>query len=390
MKILIIGDVNNIFVRDLTNEIKKNYDVQIDILSLFNKLSNKDIMFDNLYMLSNIKFGRSKNPWLLNKLNKLTYLLAIKDMIKNLDNYDIVNIHFFNPIYSYFAKEIRSKAKVLCVSYWGSDFYRISDKEKQMQKKLLNLADTITFANSNTERDFQECYNNKFNHKTEVCRFGLKVIEEIQAYDNDDNFQKIYNDFLKKYDLEKDKLYIACGYNSTPAQQHKEIIKYVSLLNEEYRKKIVFLFPMTYGDEKYREDIERMLSLSSLNYKVFKEYMGYKEMAIFRKVSDIMIHVQRTDQFSGSMQETLYAGNIVINGKWLSYDVLKQKEAFFLEVDSISQLNDRIIYAMDNYEELKVKCKDNKKVIWELSSWQVNCKKWYSIYYKSLNKTNYY
>lgn len=386
MKILLIGDVNNIFIRDLTNQIKMENNVQLDIFTLFNKFNNNKIMFDNLYSLSNTKFGRSNKSWFYNKLIKLLYFITIKDLINNLDNYDIINIHFLSPFYIYFAKEIRRKSNVLCVSYWGSDFYRISEKEKIKQKRILDIADVITFTNDNMKEEFSNFHNEIYNSKVKTCRFGLTVLDSIRMYDAHINYIEEKDKFLQKYGLPYDKRFITCGYNSTIAQQHEAIIDQIISLEEDYKKDLFFLFPMTYGDIEYRQKIEKKLLAINLNFKIFYKFMDYDETAILRKISDIMIHVQTTDQFSGSMQEHLYAENIVINGGWLPYDILKKKGSFFLEVEKTSQLKNKISYAIENYEELKSKCKVNKSIIWELSSWESNSEEWYRMYYDILSE----
>lgn len=313
-------------------------------------------------------------------MNKLIYFLVIKDLINNLDNYDVIHIHYFNPIYTFFAKDIRRKSKILCVSYWGSDFYRVSNKERDKQRKILDLADVITFTNDRMEKDFLNYHNDVYKDKIEICRFGLKSLEYINIFENNIEFMEKEEAFYKKYNIEKDCIYITCGYNSIPAQQHEDIIKQISTLNKEYKRNIIFLFPMTYGDMEYKNKIKQMLSSTDFKYVVFEDYMGHDEIAVLKKISDIMIHVQATDQFSGSMQEELYAGNIVVNGNWLRYDILKQMGGFFLEINNMNEINDKLIYSIEHLEELKKKCRVNKKIIWELSSWDSNIEKWWSIY----------
>ena len=98
-----------------------------------------------------------------------------------------------------------------------------------------------------------------------------------------------------------------------------------------------------------------------------------------------MINVQTTDQFSGSMQETVFAGNVLINGAWLPYNTFKKEGAFFLEVNDLTELSEKIEYTIDNCEKLKLKTKINRDIIWKLSSWENNSKDWYNLYKKGGN-----
>ena len=109
---------------------------------------------------------------------------------------------------------------------------------------------------------------------------------------------------------------ICCGYNSFENQNHIKIIAELVSLPEEVKKKLLFVFPMTYGNDAYRERVAKRLSKTNLEYKIFNEFMTDDMMARVRLVSAVMIHLPDTDQLSGSMQEHIYAGSTIITGNW--------------------------------------------------------------------------
>lgn len=379
-RVLIIGDVNSVFVRDFIWEMKMDSSLQIDVLTLSGKYENINVAFDNLYLLSRGRLRSASNFWLCGKLEGLRLLVMMARLLNDMDEYDVVHIHYLDPFYSFLANLIKRKAKRIFVSVWGSDFYRMSKKNRVRQKRILRHADVITFANDDLANEFSVYHNGIYDERIVICRFGLKPLEFIRDYRDRNAFASEIPVFLKKHNVDPNKFYITCGYNGVPAQQHKEIIEQICLLGESYLRDIVFLFPMTYGDAKYMAEIAEILARTNLNYRIFSKFMGPEEVAILRKVTNIMLHVQTTDQFSGSMQETLYAGNLVINGRWLPYDNLRQRGVFFLEVDRISELNSVIRYAIGNYQELLEKCKDNEQIIWDMSSWESNGKRWRDLY----------
>jgi len=377
--VLIIGDVNHTLIRQLSVELKDEFLFNIDILSLFGCYHRNQKYFDKLYSVSLPSVGEPIGR-IRTKLNHIFYYKVIKDIVKSLQSYDAINIHYLNPIYRHFIKLFRDKTPKLIVTIWGSDFYRVSNKTKNKLKKVFDLCDLITFTNDSMKSDFLSYYGD-YHHKVKVCRFGLKVLDVIEEVQSNNNLEEFKDEFLSKYNIDSKKKIIACGYNSSPGQQHEKIIKAIQMVNTEKLQDVVFLFPMAYGDENNRLKIELLLKDCAFSYKVISEYLEDKEVAMLRVVSDIMINVQTTDQFSGSMQETLYAGNVLINGGWLPYDTFKDAGAFFLEIKELSELHKKIEECIDDLDGLKLKSKNNREVIWELSSWRKNGKEWYELYY---------
>jgi len=105
-----------------------------------------------------------------------------------------------------------------------------------------------------------------------------------------------------------------------------------------------------------------------------------------RLASKIMIQLQTTDSFSSSMRESLYAGEIVITGDWLPYGTLDEKGVFMLKVSSVEEVGEKLVYALNNLDSLKEKCKKNPEIIWELSSWEKNIQSWIDMYEDLLQK----
>lgn len=382
-KILIVGDVNHTLLKQLSEEMKDKFSFSVDILSLFGSYHRNDKYFSKLYSVSLPSVAESNNLIKI-KINQIFYYKVIKDIIKQLDYYDVINIHYLNPIYRFFVKDLRAKTSKLYVTMWGSDFYRVNDKTRVELKKVFNFCDLITFTNDSMKNDFLNYYCD-YQQKVKVCRFGLEVLKHIDEVKSSNKFEECKNDFLRKYNINSQKKIIACGYNSGYGQQHEKIIEAIRMINKEKLNDVLFLFPMAYGDEKNKRKVELLLQNCDFSYKVLTDYLEGTEIALLRVISDVMINVQTTDQFSGSMQETLYAGNVLINGGWLPYSTFKQEGAFFLEVNDFTELSGKIEFSIDNCAELKSKTKNNRDIIWKLSSWEKNSKDWYNLYKKGGN-----
>ena len=182
----------------------------------------------------------------------------------------------------------------------------------------------------------------------------------------------------EKYHIPLNKIVVTCGHNANSAHQHREIIKALNRLPENIRRQIVCVFPMTYPDifDSYREEVCNILQKAEFNSVVLTEFMDFCAMAEYALISDIMIHVQTTDQLSSSMLEEMYAGSVVIAGSWLPYKFLHEMGIYFLDVDTISDVTLVLEGVVSNMDIHKEKCKGNAELVWNHSSWDVLAPKW--------------
>lgn len=369
MKILLVGDVNCIFLNTLAKALKREETMEIDVLSLF---SEKDQQahgaFDKIFAI------KKKDK------SKFQRLIQIFEMVRKLETYDVVNIHYVGTKYRFFYKILMKKTKRFILSFSGSDFYRIDDKKRLSLRGMINAADKITFTNDRMREDFLEYYGMDYAYKTEVCRYGLSVLEQIDALDDLKIYAKELCVFKEKYGIGNFEHYVVCGYNAYEEQRHMEILDGICKLSQQIKKDTLFIFPLTYGDMDYKEHLKAVLETKAIHFLVLESFMDLKDSALLRKLTDVMVHIQDTDQFSGSMQETLYAGNIVINGAWLHYDILDQEGAFYIKSENYDILDRKIEEALKFKELFQDKAKKNKQIIGGISSWKENSKKWVDLY----------
>ena len=160
------------------------------------------------------------------------------------------------------------------------------------------------------------------------------------------------------------------------------MIDVMSQMDAAILDKCFFVFPMTYPDgvDDYIRVVEERLIGITKHFKIIRDYLSTKEMAEIAVVSDIMIHVQTTDQLSSTMLSHMYCGNVVIAGSWLPYDVLKRKGISFITIDDVSELGNRLSDVIENIDSIKKENDRNKAIIHEMSSWVNASKKWYSVY----------
>ena len=366
LKILIIANSKVVFGKELKSElVNKKFDVSLlDFESLI--LYDKSHSQNDRYSLLFKKFKS------MPKLSMFFRMVYIKKVIQEND-FDIVNIHisrwFYLMILPWLIKQ------KLVITFYGSDFYRTSNFIKNIQKLLYKKADAITFTNPLTKKSFIEYYKD-YDNKSYVCRFGLKTLDFI------DKNRSISKKELREslgYDLEK--VIVTCGYNSTKEQQHDKIIESIVKLPKDLLEQTQFVFPMTYGDNINKERIKNILKQTNLDYIILENFLYGDNNANIKLASDIMINVLETDSFSGSMQEFLYANNIIITGSWLPYEVFDNAGIQYVKIDDIDKLSSRLEKIIEENIETFDTSK-NKNIISKLSLWSNTIESWVDVYTK--------
>lgn len=359
MKMLIIGNSKVVFTKELQSElVDKGLDVYLlDFAHL--ELYNSRYELDDRYAK---KFAKYKS---ISKLHMFFRMWFIANIIKD---FNVVNIHVARWYYSFILWTLKKKKVV--VSFYGSDFYRTSYLSKKLLHPLLKIATNITFTNEKTKDGFLQNHL-ELKDKVKVCRFGLKTLDFI-----DKNRDKDKKEIKKYLGYSTDKLIVTCGYNSTRAQQHEKIIENIKKLPREILKNIQFIFPMTYGDSANKETIKNIIKKSDLDYIILEDFLRGDDNAYIKLASDIMINILTTDSFSGSMQEFLYAKNIVITGSWLPYDAFDSEGVIYQKIDSADMLADKLKSILNDFKSYKINLDKNIDIISKFSSWKYNISSW--------------
>lgn len=313
-------------------------------------------------------------------LKHIYYFRSMADLraiMEQIPVYDAMQLLWIEWEWAYFYKLIRKKARRLNLNVGGSDFYRAEEDERLFKRNLIACADGITAETEATVREFGEYYGEEVKGKTHLLPFGVEVLEWIDHIENTPK-----NLIKEKYYLPSGKIIVTCGHNAIEKHQHMKIIDALEKLPENVKKQMVFVFPMTYpqGFDDYIGGISSRLEESGLEYKVLTEFMDFKSMAEYALISDIMIHVQTTDQLSSTMLEEMYAGSIVIAGKWLPYQSLHEMGIFFLDVGTVSGITASLEDAFANMGAYGKKCKGNRAIVKRHSSWDGLAPRWHALW----------
>ncbi len=107
-------------------------------------------------------------------------------------------------------------------------------------------------------------------------------------------------------------------------------------------------------------------------YAVYQERLDERDKARLTLATDIFIHAQVMDAFSGTIQEHLYAGALVINPAWIHYDILKEQGVFYLEYADFGELRGILEKSVCRKEEQPCweRLEANREKIHAISSWE--------------------
>lgn len=298
-------------------------------------------------------------------------LFRKKIIKKYIKHNDIVDVQWCGHYYAPYMDCIKRQSNKIIATLFGSDFYRSSETERKIQKKIFETAKIITIG-PNMSDDFLAVFP-EFANKIKFSHFGSARLDIISELYNETNKQ-IFRD---KYKIKKDKIVITVGYSANPLQQHFMFLDVLGKLPKEIKQKLFLLLPMTYANKKdYSEKLLAKLQDLKIEFIAFqnpnnekKYWLTDKEIAEIRIISDITVNTQTTDALSSSIKEAFATGNILLVGDWLPYEIYENMNLFFVR-SSENKLLENFTFILNNYNEFKQKCMGNIEPILNFATWK--------------------
>lgn len=261
--------------------------------------------------------------------------LTLKAILKE-EQYDLVNIHQI-PFYSFLFLHIaKSNGIKTMLTPWGSDVLRASKRKKKYIKKAFNSANYVS---GDLKVGFSQQVKELFSideDKFIKLGYGSDVISEILKIKDTVSKEKIAESLY----LPKNRYYITCGYNASPAQRHAVILEAIADNKDKLPKNYLIIVPLSYGagKKKVEKELRRICEKEELEVVFITEYLTNEQVAYLRLITDLFIHIQTTDAYNASLQEMLLAGAQCINGKWLCYPTLEEYEIPYHVCEDVEML----------------------------------------------------
>lgn len=301
----------------------------------------------------------------------------IKKEIKKLPRESTAVVHFLSvDVFWLIPLLKRHFIKVVGIAY-GSDVLRRKPSRDWLLAHGLKKLDQIVATNYNVLNKLLADFS--FLHLTEhsIIRFGLPVFDKL-----DELSQITPQDARARLGYEPDKALVSLGYSASLGQRQVELIEHFATYSDRFQH-VNFLVPIQYGAsevcDRVTEACDRANSGSAHpNFQVLTEFHGPEESALLRRATTVLINHSVSDAFSGTVQEVVYAGSLVLAYSKLPYRTMPgfgtAIRVYSQLSEVVSQLSKENIEYWMNHAQTSFKV--TKKELREISSWEAVIGDW--------------
>lgn len=298
------------------------------------------------------KFAKDGLYGKLYRIRKIGTFLADRARVSMLDEilkrnkYDLVNIHFLPVCAIDYVRVAHKNGVKTLLTPLGSDVLRLPDLYIPRVKVAFQETDFVSF---NTITGFCKVVSEKYcinQDKIVNLGYGSEVLSHMLNMNDSCSRQEL----SLKAGIPCSTYNIVCGYTASIAQ-HQDLMLHAIAGNKDFLPEdYQIVIPLSYGPDKVQLQtvLPKMCEDYGLRYHIIDRFLTDEEMAAFRKITDLFIHIQPTDAYNVSLQESLFGGSTVINGMWLPYPSLERYGSPFIICKSLESLSDNIEYVLSN------------------------------------------
>jgi hypothetical protein len=267
--------------------------------------------------------------------------------------YDLYHVHYCVTKSLRYLDLAPTHAKVIC-SYWGSDLFRTSGLfEYANQTRALARADVITVQSVEMREILLSKFGRELFPKIHCVPFPVNE-QFYHLLDQTRNQPEHVEAVRRSLEAPKGRLLITIGHNGNPANNHLAIIEALTNLPTSVKSTALWVLPMAYQkDQSHIRECERKAAVAGLEFRIVQRYLDWQELAAFRIASDILIHLPVSDALSGTVLESVYAGNTVITGSWLPYSPFRKAGLPLITVENLAELPSCISKTLLRLDQLK-------------------------------------
>ena len=269
----------------------------------------------------------------------------------------------------------RFDAHWIC-SFWGSDLMRASARALQQMKPYVDQCHVISVHNEKNVDMIRRVYGEEAAQKTHLIYFGQTGYQDI----DDLRKARTRQQCREAFGIAPESLAVSIGYSASSAQQQLEALEAISRMPKERLSRMTLILQQTYGenDPDYIRRTRELASHLPCETVVLTKFMGPEESAMLRLSTDVFVQSIKTDAFSASMQEYLYAGACVLQGTWLDYPQLKDMNIELNTFSTFDELPALIEKAMDG--EIHGLTEEERALFPKLYSWDAVRDSWLEMF----------
>ncbi|MDQ0304645.1 hypothetical protein [Ancylobacter polymorphus] len=227
-------------------------------------------------------------------------------------------LHMLSPDAAWLLPMLKKRfRKVVAIAY-GSDILRRDRSRDWLLSRGLRNLDAIMATNDNVLQAAVTDFPFLAEKPCQLLRFGLPVLDALDVLPAcSPEAARSQLGFPSRANL------VSLGYNASEGQRQSELIDALALRANDLTH-CHFVVPIQYGSSKIMESLRRRVSeanssLGSERFTILSEFHDVKMSALMRRATDVLINHSVSDAFSGTVQEVVYAGNLVLAHSDLPY-----------------------------------------------------------------------
>ncbi len=312
-------------------------------------------------------------PHWINKFLFRKYLKAFKNLGINEDN--IIFFEYLDNSFGYFLNKENN------INNYINDIHGLAVLEFQYKKyngirKIINnfkayvakKHDKKIYKNSKkliAVSDEMKSYLSKFYEidKNKICVLKDGINEALCNQEID---KKLLEELINKYKSDDSKIVLFAG-NFKDLGGVDDLVKaFLKVLKKREDVKLLLI-----GDGEHYDWIKNLIEKEKLEGKIILlGRIPYNKLRTYQEIADVIVCPDKDHPYSHMVPhikyyDSLISGKPVING---SFDVIKninqnEELSLLFEPSNIEDLSQKIIYAIENNEELKEKYKNVKEKI---------------------------
>lgn len=238
--------------------------------------------------------------------------------IKNLPERSVVVIHFLSLDCFWLVPILKLRfSKVIGLAF-GSDVLRRNRRHDPLLAFGLRRLSVVAATNTNVLDALLCDFPFLSNRSPQVIRFGLPTFDAIDKLDDIPRSEaKTALGYNSKGFL------VSLGYSASPGQRQVDLIDFFELRANNFPH-LNFVIPVQYGSEEIVSKIidrcgDANKELGEMRFFPLTDFHDPERAALMRRATDVLINHSVSDAFSGTVQEVVYAGNLVLSGSHLPY-----------------------------------------------------------------------
>ncbi len=311
------------------------------------------------------------------KVRMWAKVYACAAALKQLGPFDAVHCHYLSVVDLALGRVMAKQQNApLTATFWGSDLLRTEESTLRRMERHLRACRRITVFNPEHVERICRLYGDEMAQKTLVLDFGEGVFPWIDKIMEEGGRMAA----KKHLGIDPDRLTVCIGSSASEAQQQLPALRAMAAMDEATLRRLTIILQHTYAhddpaNETAVQDFLRGMPCESL---ILTDFLNDEESAWLRCAADVYLHTIRTDAFSSSMKEYLYAGARVAYGGWLVYPTLEELALPVRSFAAFEELPGLIREAMeDSWQPLT---EEKRQRLGGICKWDCLRPQWLSLY----------